>query len=455
MRSRREEFRKASDSVRRDLDRWLVGRVPDRSRLCDWEHVDWFDAALPPKSADSCQRFPATVMYHCMCVLTGDEDSAPVVASAVDLAPALVLETVAFLMGALQRGLRIHAPRLIVDDAADEAESAQPIPTPSLPELTTMTGSVVEVHDRIVTLTPGGPVAIPLIRLSQRNKALALVQAVPNDVHFVVHVPLDISGKVTLSVASAELGPVAGGIDVELGAATATPAPHVRTVGDPSRLNDVRLDVLLDRISTILDRGGLASTEIDELFDDERSGAEALLRLPDRWPSTRAIEQACLAALPAALMFDDLGVTGLIAARRAPRVLRALVGSRTPSTWSTLGWPNQAHFEFDDDLIGFALKLARQSEPITHPTRRYVLSHQYPNPQQVDRVVERMSGSISDQSFVDLVVATHRALTVDSVVPEATRMLLDVHRRQPDPAINAVLVGISLFLATRTTHKDR
>ena len=458
-RSRRETLRKAPELHRQAIEAWLLGRVPPVARLTTWEHREWLEMALPPKSAVSCQWLPATIIYHCVALLTGQEDSGPVIASAIDLEPALVLEVLAFLMQVLHGGRRIRPP--VIDESADEQEPAEAeseLEAAVLPMLAVSECAIDVNSASSIYITAPRASSVPMFRLSRSGKPVALLAGTADDLRITLSRPIDVDGVVQLSIVTGdELGAIEEAIDIHLPASAQLPTPRSVLVSDPARLNDARLDSLLDQITVIAHAGGIGPKLVEELFEDERDAAQALVRLSHRCGPNPAIDEVGIAVLPTAMLFSDLGVTLAQGGAVDDRVVFAALAPRDPAGWRKVGWPNPSHFDAGsrplDDLFGFAMKLARKHAQLELPTKRYASSREYPNFQIVNSWVHQMARSVPRAAFLDLIVATHRMLTVDALVDEAMRTLLLAHVREPAATSDAVVAGVALFLATHATGK--
>lgn len=458
-RSRREELRRASEPRRQFIETWLFGRVPDLDRLRDWRHLDWVTLALPPNASVSCQWMPAVVLYHCLALVAGDEDSGPVVASAADATPEIVLEVVAFLMQAMREGLRVQLPVLAeIEFDDDEADIDHPATAshgrPTLPAFS-LAECVIESGIGVISVEMPGDMEVPLFRLSRAGKALALLAPDVDGHRLTLAQPVGVAGLLTLeAVPDGDLGELAGGIAIELQSLPLPEAPRGPRIHDPSRLVEARADALLDQVAAIVDVGGTAQRQISDLFDEDPVvTANALARLPERMASSRTVDMIGLAVLPCAMLSDHLG---LLAGQLLPirsRVLYAALAPRSPSAWAYLGWRNSSRFVAGtrplDEWIGFASRMGKHHSAVVLRTARYVPTTGYAAAGEVNPAVDQLAGGLPNRAFVDLVVATHRMLTVDAVALEAMRTLLDAYRRQPELTADAVIAGTALYLAAR------
>lgn len=458
-RSRREELRRASELRRQFIETWLFGRVPDLDRLRDWRHLDWVTSALPPNASLSCQWMPAVVLYHCLALVAGDEDSGPVVASAAEAAPEIVLEVVAFLMQATREGLRVQSPvvaevELDGTQAVRGAGSDDPQDGPRGPALM-LAECAIDIAGGQICVEMPGDMEVPLFRLSRSGKPLALLVPHVDGRTLTLTQPIEVSGSLNLeAVRGTELGEVTGGREIELQSLPLPEVARVSRVHDPGRLGDARADAMLDYVAEIVDAGGTAQRQISELFDeDPYVTASAVARLPDRMVSSRTVDLVGIAVLPCAMLSEHLG---LLAGQLLPirsRLLYAALAPRSPSAWANLGWRNSSRFVAGtrplDEWIGFAAKKGKAHSQRDLRTARYMRASGYDAAGEVNRAIDKLAAALPGRAFVDLLVATHRMLTVDVVALEAMRTLLDAYRRQPELTADAVVAGTALFLAAR------
>lgn len=466
--SRREQLRRASADERSRIERWLLGRVPDRERLSGWTHIEWIEHALPPKSTVGVQWLPATVLYHCVLLIAGDDDSGPLVADAATVDPVLLLETVAFVMHALWTGVRFCLPELDdregcgdeEHDGSDQQVIAVAGPSP-VGDPALLTECILEVSGhRLEILGPDGS-APPTVRFSRKGRAEYVSRSIDEAGVFIVDIPEDISGRLTVQfVVGRELLNQPGD-----GAALDVTAVETRrsSTGISSKslanIGHANIDALTNEVVDALATGRLGDAPFDRLFEDEKAAGRALLRLVHRCSDEHILDRVAIAALPASMLFTRLFETSatdseLVAAVRHSRLMYACLAPRTNGAWGVLGWPSNIGMGpttgAAQALAGWARRLALTLGPVDGPTWRYAHSSTLNHHQLLRQVIRELERHNVDPGFIDAFIATHRMLSYDCLIPEALRMLLEAHTTSPSGVSGAVLAGIAAHLITTT-----
>lgn len=453
-RARSETLRRAPESVRRDIEHWLLGRSPRPDQLTGWRHLDLLRGLSPNRSTIDAEWLPAAIAYHMLAVIGGDDESGPAVAEAMELEPTIVLEALAMILQLLRTGIKIHPPVVTTahgDDGDDSPDAADEPPLPTLKSLTSRELSIAVVGRALVVAT-SETCAPPAVRLSVGGRAAAILATRGDGCHFEAGLPGGLRGSYDATVVDPRSVPVRVRAQVEIDVPAAE-QPLVRCAArrtDLHSLSAAHHDAIVDHLGDLLDHGIVSRKLVDELFIDERAGAAALARTGRDHRDAARLERIVIACLPACTLFADLGVTDL-AAIKSNRLLFAAVAPRRADRWRCIGWPNDSRFDagrsLPEDLVGFTCRLARGVE-ITAPTFRYAPTTDYPNHERLDIALGVLEHHHVDPGFLDVMVATHRMLTIDALVDEATTLLLAVHRTEHAAVANAIVAGIAATLAT-------
>lgn len=464
-RAQREQVRRADISERESMELWLRGRQPPLERLSSWTLRPWVERALPPQASVGVQWFPATLLYHCIAVLTGEHDSEPAVAEAATLRPAMLLDTVAFIMQGIVAGLPLERPTLDVswegpdEDEDEDDKQRETVPTvasvdPPLPLPLLTECKVSATPDRLFISAPSGTQA-PVVRISADGTALLTRPASTDADGYAVDLPPDLDGDVDLQiVAGSEISNRPAGVVSTVIPPCRAPESAETVAHDLSDLPAAQAAVHVVAIVRSVNDSMLPIEQIEELFEDEHAAAKALVRIADSWP-TEVMDRAAIVIAPTALLFSTplIDDAELVACRSTSEVMYAALAPRNAGSWRELGWPSNVALSptrpAADAFVGWARKRGRASEPIEGPTWRYQNASTFDNHEILHRVIHSLDKESVDQRFVDLVVATHRMITRERLYPEAARMLLDAHHRQPEAVGNAIIVGLALHQITR------
>jgi hypothetical protein len=452
--TRRERWRQAPEKDRRAVEEWMIRVVPRRDQLRQWRHVDLLDDTLPYRKNVSSEWLPGTVLFNVFALIGGDLEASIAVSEAVTMAPELTLEAVAFAMQFLHNGLRILAPEPAAEHEDDHSEFDDGLEVASNVERATidsLDNCAVTATIAGIELVTGFDCDPPVLRLSRNGRPVALLASTGGPSRFTVSVPTSIHGEVGLqlvdprAVTSNSVPEVV--IDIP---ATKPRKERSTTLRDLDSLAEGRFDALVDQIAADAALSIVSSGRVDALFDDEQVAALALIRMTRRGHSRAAVQRTALAVLPAAFLFSDIRVPDLSALANSNRLLFAALAPHSPASWAAIGWPNAKTFFSPrswTELAGFAARLARGDAPTDLVTFHYASASVYPNPDRLKHTIERLRANRVSPCFVDLMIATHRALTIDHLTTEATRMLLDAHQKSPQFTSNAAIAGVASVLA--------
>lgn len=456
--TRKETWRKEPERARHRVEQWMMSTVPLLKRLSNWRHFDLLATVAPTKNTITSEWLPTTVLYHVLAVVGGEPESGPIVEEAVALAPALTLEAVAFVLEFLHHGDKVQAPIFTVeeDDEVDDHTLVLDL-EPMVPNLASLADCRISVTGSTLLLEPAVEVCPPTVRLYRKDRPVALLHAAGTDSRFTVDVPSHLSGPLGLRVVDPSAVEAIDAPELTI-AVSSTPTSHSHSHSHKAHrgrglesLGEDRIDALVDSIMEDARRCSVAQGPVNELFDDEDSAAQALIRMATRGCERSDIERTAIAVLPAAFLFSNLRVQHLNTVAMTSRLLVAAIAPHTPAAWSVLGWPNSQTFHSRQnwtDLAGFIHRLGRLEAPQSMRTSRYAPSDNYANPLHLARTLEHAANKGVPTVFLDLVVSTHRALTVDRLTEEAIHSLLSAHRIAPDLTSGAVVAGIATVLST-------
>lgn len=473
-------LRRSSKTLTTDLELWTFGRLPPVDRLTDQKVTDWLHACQPRRrSVRGLDVFPAALAYQVLALAGGQADAGNAVAEAARLAPAPLLDLVAWLLEIARRG-HVFRPLALAeeddvegaihDDPGEEdavAPSAGPAPDvvvqrePHPPPLRTLAGCDIEVDGRDLYLCPRSPATPPLLRVwSTGSRPRAQAALTPSDAgeRWRVRIPEGVEGDVLLTVGdqrSLGFDPAAG-VAVHLPAAERTPPPCCVRGRDLEELDRLLRAAQVEAIATAAERGDPAQPAVEALFEDEQDATRALVEYARSCQDPARLDRLGIAVLPAAMIFSTLPVTDRDEThlRASSLLLWAALAPRDAARWRYVHWPHPAAFGRGhgayDDVVEFAERRLRDCTDglgaLT--TVRYAISDRKVAGAQVRATVRRLDQR-TDPVFVDLAVAAYCALAVEAVTPEATRLLLDAHRHRPISTTSAVLVGTALALAER------
>ncbi len=469
-RSWRDQLRRAPASDRNDLEQWLLGRVPPVERLETWPQIGWIRTALPRRSEPGVQWIPATVLYACVATAAGDRDAGPTVVAAAHQTPQLVLETVAFLLQATRLGHRFSLPVLTpLPDELGEADgsdlgppdadgdTATGIETPK-PLALPLRESTISCEGSVLMISPAEGYAAPVIRLAQGERAELVTVGNRSGDRFLVELPGDLDGRFDLQFhfGTELLSSVTGGVQVDLTRSVWSAPRNDHRHHGLAQIEEFRLDDLTSRVAAAAHATRLGDAPVAELFEDETLAARALLRFAStrvKLDTVEVVDELAVTIAPTAMLFSSLvdQRSAEVLVQRAP-LLYAVMTERSRHSWRSLGWPPNIDLAPTsaavDALVGWARQRASASEPIVGSTWRYAMSSRLAGHELLARTISLLERRDVDAGFIDAMVAMHRALAVEQLTPEATRMLLMAHKSNPAAVAQAALAGVALFQIT-------
>src|SRR5690606_27261316 len=322
--------------------------------------------------------FPAALAYQVLALAGGQADAGNAVAEAARLAPAPLLDLVAWLLEIARRGQVFRPLALAEEDDVDGANhdgrgeedaaapSAGPAPDvvvqrePHPPPLRTLAGCDIEVDGRDLYLCPRSPATPPLLRVwSTGSRPRAQAALTPSDAgeRWRVRIPEGVEGDVLLTVGdqrSLGFDPAAG-VAVHLPAAERTPPPCCVRGRDLEELDRLLRAAQVEAIATAAERGDPAQPAVEALFEDEQDATRALVEYARSCQDPARLDRLGIAVLPAAMIFSTLPVTDRDEThlRASSLLLWAALAPRDAARWRYVHWPHPAalgrgHGAYDD-----------------------------------------------------------------------------------------------------------
>jgi hypothetical protein len=456
----RERLRTAPKAEMDHANQWILRACPRRVQIENWELGRYVDTLLSSRDTTDATWLPGLILYHSMALVAGDDLSASLVHEAVALQPEISLMSVALVMQILWQGDRITSPpdaSESADESAVEGDVNDVMESWTLPTLGSLAGCEVSVAPGSVVLTPQTPCGAPTVRVVSRGRAVATVRARPTERAFVLDLPADVSGELGLQIVQPRQVSHVVKPDLAVVVPTTARSPErqssvtLRTFDD---LEQQRLHELTLAIASVAATGVMPRDLVDELFDDERAAARTLASMKDSGTTVNQRDLALIACAPAAFLFSSLGLDSRDLGRDLLKF--AVLADRRPDVWTEINWPNGKAFGIGGGwsaLRGFVRTLGyRTARPIDVPTFRYQSSVQdYPNSSHLDSAIAELTDGIkiqlTDPTFIDLVIAAHRLVSVDRLVDEAMRLLIAAYHADARMAKAAIVCGLAAALA--------
>jgi len=280
----------------------------------------------------------------------------------------------------------------------------------------------------------------------------------PDGDELVAQLPADLDGTLVLAPADPRSVPLrfgSQGSEIYIPATRRPAATSVVARGhDLRQIERLRRQSLVERVAHATDTSELALAAIEELFEDEAGATEALADYAETCRDGHRLDRLGLAVLPTATIFSRLpiGASAEARLRSTAPILWAALAPRTATRWRLVRWPHPDSFGRGrwafDDIVAFGQRQFAACDDGFNglTTIRYVVGAGDSGRSRLRQTIQRLD-RLTDPRFVDLVVTTYSAITVDAVMPEATRLLLDAHHLRPTSTTCAVLVGTALAFA--------
>jgi hypothetical protein len=448
-------FRGTAD--RNALELWTLRHAPAIERFDDWDVVKCL--ADPFARAQSgVERLPAIVLFHVLALSVACEESALALAEVVDLAPEVLLESLALLVELARQGIRVPSPpptTVIVDEEVPQTSvPASPAPV-RLGSLQDVDAVSVDGHILLETSSSADYAVLRVWSGTPAPRPLALVRAERRDGSLDAALPQGVCGDLHVSVV-----PAIDSVEFDRFARPVTAPcdewvpPKVGATRSVDDLHDLSVSLvrltqaedLLRRIVDALAAGRLPATEIEALFDDEDVATRALIALTHSAVAAIDLDRVAAATAPSSLLFSGLPMTTTEAAfvfARSP-MLWAALAPHDPGAWRRAGWPNAARFDAGagayEDLIAFGRSVG--VEVVDEVGHRYELRGGTAPLRRLSLTLRELERRGPGEQCLNLAVAAFVAASNDVLAVEATRRTLEAieHERR---STGAFLLGVA------------